>query len=32
MGKLEEESCFDTKRATGPGVSAPLVVRGHFLF
>lgn len=25
MGKREESSCFDNIRATGPGVSAPLV-------
>lgn len=26
VGKREESSCFDNIRATGPGVSAPLVV------
>lgn len=32
MGKREESACFDNIRATGPGVSAPLVVRGCYVF
>lgn len=32
LGKREESSCFDNIRATGPGVSAPLVVRGCCVF
>lgn len=32
VGKREESSCFDNIRATGPGVSAPLVVRGCCVF
>lgn len=32
VGKRLESSCFDNIRATGPGVSAPLVVRGCYVF
>lgn len=32
LGKREESSCFDNIRATGPGVSAPLVVPGCYVF